>query len=78
MTTAAIRAKLHQYIDVTDDEHIKDLLHFVENSQNGQYNCSPEELIELHHRAEKVTNGDAIMYTAEAAHEYIRDDRRRK
>lgn len=72
MTTAAIRQKLHQYIDATDDQHIKDLLRYVENTQRGSYECTPEELEELHKRAEKVLTGTATTYTIKEAHNYIR------
>ncbi len=78
MDTAAIREILHQYIDASDDDHIVSMLQYVENQKGEPFECTPEELKELHRRADMVLNGSAIMYTAEDAHEYIRNSRKKR
>jgi hypothetical protein len=69
MTIAAIREKLHKYIDSTDDSHVKDLLNYVEHMQESDSNADLEE---LHMRANQVINDNATIYTVEEAHSFIR------
>ena len=77
MTIAAIKEKLHKYIDTTDDKHINDLLLYVENSQTGNYEVDDQDLAELHKRAESCINGSAVTFAAEEAHTYIRNNRKK-
>ena len=74
MTAAAIREKLHKYIDSTDDGHVEELLNCVEGLEVSD--VSDAELTELHERAEKVLNGNGVGYTVEETHSYMRPNRK--
>lgn len=75
MTIAAIREKLHKYIDSTDEGHVKDLLNYVEHLQERDSN---DDLEKLHQLANDVINNKATTYTVEEAHSYIRNSRKHK
>jgi hypothetical protein len=74
MTIAAIREKLHKYIDATDDQHVTDMLEFVENTQNGAYHVDAADFDELNRRAEDCLKGKVVTSTVEEAHNYIREN----
>jgi AAA+ ATPase superfamily predicted ATPase len=77
MTTAAIRQQLHQFIDIADEQNIKDIFNYIENSKEHKYTCSDEELNMLHERAEKYLKGGGETFTVEEAHNYIRSSRKK-
>lgn len=75
MTITAIREKLHQYLDSTDDKHIQDMFHYVENTEHNNYSVAGNEMEELERRAASCVNGTSVSYTAEEAHSYIRSQK---
>ncbi|GAA4462173.1 hypothetical protein GCM10023093_08250 [Nemorincola caseinilytica] len=75
MTAAAIREKLHRYIDSTDDRHVEDLLNYVESLE--AHDISDADMKELHERADKVLKGKAVVYTVAETHSFIRNNKKR-
>jgi hypothetical protein len=75
MNTAAIRQQLHRFIDTADDKNINDLFDYIENGRERKYTCTQEELDILHDRAEKFIKGEAVTFTVEEAHNYIKNSR---
>ncbi|MDB5115085.1 MAG: hypothetical protein JWQ79_577 [Mucilaginibacter sp.] len=65
MTTAAIREKLHEYIDVADDRKIEAIYTMVEKEIVEKYDLWEDEdfLNEINHRLKNFESGNVVCST---------------
>lgn len=70
LTNAGIREKLHQYIDVANEEKIKAIYTLLENEITGYYSNSDIE--EFNERRNRHLKGEGISYTAEESIQMVR------
>jgi len=74
MTTANIRAKLHEYIDNSDDMLLK-LMYAVAKEYNGKsddYTFSEEDMALFEERRKKRLSGESKLYNWEEAQTIIK------
>jgi hypothetical protein len=76
MGHAALRTKLHDYIDATDDARIEALYTLLRSDMQSGYEYSDEELNMLHERAEKYLGGATKTYTVEESLNLIRQQKK--
>lgn len=77
MNTSALRQQLHQYIDDVDDKKIEAIFTVLQPDINKQSSYTDEELKMFYERREKYLSGNSSTYTAEEAHNYIRQSRKK-
>ena len=62
-TASSLRDKLHQYIDVADEQKIQAIYVLLEDDIDYRY--SPQEIDMFHKRREEHLKGASKSYTAE-------------
>ncbi len=78
MTVAAVKEKLHDYIDHADEERVKIFYSFVENEMNKQDNIFDDEMMRiLNERSENYLTGKSKTFTVEESMENIRKHRKK-
>lgn len=65
MGQAALRSKLHEFIDSSDDEKIEALYILLSGNVSSGYSYSETELNMLHERADKYLSGSTKTYSVE-------------
>lgn len=65
MGQAALRNKLHEFIDSSDDEKIEALYILLSGNVSSGYSYSEAELNMLHERADKYLSGSTKTYSVE-------------
>lgn len=65
MGQAALRSKLHEFIDSSDDEKIEALYILLSGNVSSGYSYSETELNMLHERADKYLAGSTKTYSVE-------------
>ena len=75
MDSAAIRKKLHPFIETADNKLIKALYTILESDINRMPSYTQEEIDRLHKRAEKYLNGQGKTYSVEESHAHIRQQK---
>ncbi len=79
MGQAALRSKLHEFIDSSDDEKIEALYILLSGNVSSGYSYSETELNMLHERADKYLSGSTKTYSVEESlklirQQHLRDD----
>ena len=79
MGQAALRSKLHEFIDSSDDEKIEALYILLSGNVSSGYSYSETELNMLHERADKYLSGSTTTYSVEESlklirQQHLRDD----
>jgi hypothetical protein len=72
MSTAELRGKLHEYIDMADEKHIEAMYLLLEKEMNTSYVLDKETIQELERREQEYLSGSGESYTAEESVEMIR------
>ena len=78
LDNAAIRLRLHQFIDNTDDKRVEALYTLLQNDLGPSYVFTEDEISMLHERAEKYQKGGGTTYTVEESHSSIRQQSKKK
>ncbi len=71
MTIAAVKEKLHEYIDHADDKKVKAIFTLVENDIEQDYEFTDGEMAELDRRWDDYLSGKSKSYTLEGAKEKL-------
>jgi hypothetical protein len=77
MTSAAIRQELHHIIDIADDERVAELYNMLQSDVKHE-KYTAEELAEFYRRLEMHENGENPDFSVEEAHNYVRQNAKRK
>ena len=72
MTLAAVREKLHEYIDHADDNKVKAMFTLVENDMEPEHEFTEAELEELDKRREDYLSGKTKSIPWEESRKKIR------
>ncbi len=76
MTIAAVKEKLHHYIDEADGKRAKAMLELIEGELSGkEYEVSDETMNMLNERWEEYITGKVQTFTAEESMARIRKQR---
>lgn len=78
MTTAAIRTKLHEYIETCDDNKAKALYTLLQPTKWREYNYTEAEMNMLHERAEKYLQGEVTAIPVDEAIKRTKAQRKHK
>jgi hypothetical protein len=79
MTVAAVKEKLHDYIDHANDKTVKAIYAFVENAIEKQDDIFNEEMMNiLNERRENYLSGKSKTYTLEESIKNISKHRKKK
>ena len=79
MTVAAVKEKLHEYIDHADDKKVQAIADFVENEIEHVDNIFDDEMMAvLRERRANYLSGKSRTYTVEESMEHIRAHRAQK
>lgn len=78
MTTAAIRTKLHEYIETCDDSKAKALYTLLQPATEKEYTYTESEMNMLHERAERYLQGKVEAIPADEAIKRTRAQRKSK
>ncbi len=74
MTVAAVKEKLHQYIDHADDKKVQAIAAFVENDIEHNYNIFDDEMMAvLKERRANYLSGKSRTFTVEESMENARN-----
>jgi putative addiction module component (TIGR02574 family) len=63
MTTASIRRRLHEYIEVAEDKKLKAIYTLLQDDIDDDYQLTEEQKIELDRRSYEYQNGIGKTYT---------------
>jgi hypothetical protein len=75
MGQAALRNKLHEFIDSSDDAKVEALYLLLSGNVSSGYDYSEGELSMLHERAEKYLTGSVKTYSVEESLQLIMQQR---
>lgn len=76
MNTSTLRQQLHRYIDEVDDKKIEAIFTILQpDIDRASY--TNEELQMFYERRNKYLSGGTTTYSAEEAHNYIRQNRKK-
>lgn len=78
MTTAAIRTKLHEYIETCDDSRAKALYTLLQPTNQREYTYTEDEMNMLHERAEKYLRGEVTAIPFDEAIKRTKAQRKHK
>lgn len=69
-----LREKLHQYIDIADEQKLEAIYTLLEDEIDWKY--SPEEIAMFHHRRENHLKQSSKSYTPEESLKAIRQQKK--
>lgn len=72
METIQKRQKLHEYIDIADDEKVNALFVILESDSDNSYQYSAEEISTFYKRRERYLKGEGKSFSVEEAFDQIR------
>jgi hypothetical protein len=72
METIQKRQKLHEYIDIADDEKVNALFVILESDNDNSYQYSAEDLNTFYERRERYLKGEGKSYSVEESFHKIR------
>lgn len=72
METIQKRQKLHEYIDIADDEKVNALFTILESDNENSYHYSAEEINMFYERRERYLKGEGKSFSVEEAFDQIR------
>ncbi|HEY5462919.1 MAG TPA: hypothetical protein VIJ95_06660 [Hanamia sp.] len=72
METIQKRQKLHEYIDIADDEKVNALFTILESGNDNSYQYSAEDINMFYERRERYLKGEGKSFSVEKAFDQIR------
>ena len=75
METIQKRQKLHEYIDIADDEKVNALFLILESDNDDSHQYSAEDINMFYERREKHLKGEGKSYPVEEAFKQVRKNK---
>ena len=75
METIQKRQKLHEYIDIADDEKVNALFFILESDNDDSHQYSAKDINMFYERRERHLKGEGKGYTAEEAFKQVRKNK---
>ncbi|MEO9003655.1 MAG: hypothetical protein ABI288_02910 [Ginsengibacter sp.] len=72
METIQKRQKLHEYIDIADDEKVNALFLILESDNDNSHQYSAEDITMFYERRKRHLKGEGKSYSVEEAFEQVR------
>ena len=72
METIQKRQKLHEYIDIADDEKVNALFTILESGNDNSYQYSAEDINLFYERRERYLRGEGRSFSVEEAFDETR------
>jgi hypothetical protein len=76
MENAAIRQKLHDYIDSVDESKLQAMYIILQTDMEQEYSYSDEVIAELHQRRDNHVKGVSASYTVAETLDFVRGQRK--
>ena len=70
----SLRDKLHQYIDIADEQKLQAIYTLLEDEINWSY--TKEDIEQFHQRRQNHLNGTSESYTTEASLKVVRQSKK--
>ena len=76
METIQKRQKLHEYIDIADDEKVNALFTILESDNDNSCQYSSEDINMFYERRERYLKGGGKKFTVEESFDWVRKSKR--